>query len=733
MMRFFSNFKDFYNEINGATLTGAIDVVVVKQPDGTYKCSPFHVRFGKLGVLRSKAKVVDIELNGEPLTIHMKLGESGEAFFVEELEDDGENDIPDHLATSPIPVSELEHLFTNQGRRRSFNLENETNSYEKRRHTADNQMTTRTNIENFLERQIELGNIEGTSAEDITVSATTVSRRSDDDDLSHSQNDVSETIFKMDSLDEPLSKVENEKAQTEQLTVDKTPSKTPDDPLSESKSSKKKRKKMRKKNATRKSSTNSYVASSTSDAVDNRTNGSTTDRSSLDSNSSEPELKETPVKADKVDMDSSQNDSTNLKRLDADFHFFSDTELTSGNVESKSNSPMNIESVQSDSEIEMKPRMKDDPKQPAKSWEWGGFPNVTPTASPINEEPAKDAHKSMLSNMLSFMKSKHNSRFDEGGVYLSDITSGDINQEVADIYFSKIKKKTSEVTEVAEVKEEQKVTEKQEIVEEETSPKISPDKCRKTLRLSSKQISSLNLRDGMNEVQFSVTTAYQGTTRCHCHLYKWKWDDKIVISDIDGTITKSDVLGHLLPIVGKDWAQSGVAQLFNKIRDNGYKLLYLSARAIGQARTTREYLKSIKQEDMNMPDGPMLLNPTSLITAFHSEVIERKPEAFKISCLSDIKALFPADSEPFYAGYGNKINDAWAYVAVGIPKHRIFTINPKGELKHELTQTFQSSYTNMSIIVDQMFPSRLEPANDYSQFSYWRDPITSVEVLPELV
>ncbi|KAF7280145.1 hypothetical protein GWI33_006322 [Rhynchophorus ferrugineus] len=63
MMRFFSNFKDFYNEINGATLTGAIDVVVVKQPDGTYKCSPFHVRFGKLGVLRSKAKVVSFAIS----------------------------------------------------------------------------------------------------------------------------------------------------------------------------------------------------------------------------------------------------------------------------------------------------------------------------------------------------------------------------------------------------------------------------------------------------------------------------------------------------------------------------------------------------------------------------------------------------------------------------------------------------------------------------------------------
>lgn len=64
------------------------------------------------------------------------------------------------------------------------------------------------------------------------------------------------------------------------------------------------------------------------------------------------------------------------------------------------------------------------------------------------------------------------------------------------------------------------------------------DKCRKSLRLTSEQIASLNLQDGANEVVFSVTTAYQGTTRCKCHIYKWRHDDRIVISDIDGTITK---------------------------------------------------------------------------------------------------------------------------------------------------------------------------------------------------
>lgn len=158
----------------------------------------------------------------------------------------------------------------------------------------------------------------------------------------------------------------------------------------------------------------------------------------------------------------------------------------------------------------------------------------------------------------------------------------------------------------------------------------------------------------MNELEFSVTTAYQGTSRCKCYVFRWKHTDKVVISDIDGTITKSDVLGHILPMVGKDWAQLGVAELFTKIEKNGYKLLYLSARAIGQSRATRDYLRSIQQGNVKLPDGPLLLNPTSLISAFHREVIEKKPEQFKIACLSDIKALFPEN--PFYAGYGNRIN-----------------------------------------------------------------------------
>jgi phosphatidate phosphatase LPIN len=44
--------------LNPSTLSGAIDVVVVKHPDGSLHSTPFHVRFGKLQLLYSSEKTV---------------------------------------------------------------------------------------------------------------------------------------------------------------------------------------------------------------------------------------------------------------------------------------------------------------------------------------------------------------------------------------------------------------------------------------------------------------------------------------------------------------------------------------------------------------------------------------------------------------------------------------------------------------------------------------------------
>lgn len=200
----------------------------------------------------------------------------------------------------------------------------------------------------------------------------------------------------------------------------------------------------------------------------------------------------------------------------------------------------------------------------------------------------------------------------------------------------------------------------EESKDEQVSETITePDRFVKSTRLTPEQIAKLGLKEGANKISYSVTTSLQGTTKLVSYIHLFRWDDRLIISDIDGTITKSDVLGQvlpMLPVIKNDWSQAGIAKLYQDIQKNGYKFIYLSARAIGQAHVTRQYLKSIKQFGQHeLPDGPLLLSPSSLISAFHKEVIERKPEEFKISCLKDIADLFP-DRNPFYAGYGNRTN-----------------------------------------------------------------------------
>ncbi|VDD76518.1 unnamed protein product [Mesocestoides corti] len=56
--RIFSSAKRMYSDINSATLNGAIDVIVVRYPDGELFSSPFYVQFGKTGILRPCEDVV---------------------------------------------------------------------------------------------------------------------------------------------------------------------------------------------------------------------------------------------------------------------------------------------------------------------------------------------------------------------------------------------------------------------------------------------------------------------------------------------------------------------------------------------------------------------------------------------------------------------------------------------------------------------------------------------------
>ncbi|XP_064484898.1 phosphatidate phosphatase LPIN3-like isoform X3 [Ornithodoros turicata] len=956
--RIITNVRDFCNEINSATLTGAIDVIVVEQPDGSFATSPFHVRFGKIGVLRSREKIVDIEINGKPVNIHMKLGESGEAFFVEEVHEEKDL-VPTYLATSPLPTR--------------TDIGEELNKLK----ASFEQMTIEE--ERMRVPDVTRSTPAGTSPEaPVTVAPSPVLSGLISPIASACPSCIDSPSGTVTPTVEPrrpsTARAHKPSPQTakkpkESIGVQTEPSLTGCEENSEDtfaedpRHPKRKKKKLRRRSkASEEPLRMSPLVPDDEDIfqmdsdydVDHIITAISVTGASSSSHSPTPQPIVHPTLLSRsvtvpMGIGTPREDWQQLvtpKRLSATYsgggmHPFSDGDLT------PPHSPQVSRPASPKSDTEYENRMMDANSQTEDntiSWTWGELPHIPQKSRFKEAEEARDAettlkgeplssddeelvklkrdvaNHSMLGGVLSFMKPSTKKVKEETmteGIYLDDIDPQDLDPEVAALYFPKYrsrqsprqrdddvesgngpslsqspisdggagqlaalhaldsdseerhsafeppryynwnaisphllslamyhrplpektlnrladihmpkKKKRSyswwswgrteakadgvekagsqhsdenlatsdgsdgsdipamvKVPELGseatvpvlrlpnstnltklnvsrEAKEDHYTTSASSDTDTHDNVKVSPpreiykdrdfedkprcEKYKKTLRLSSDKIASLNLKSGANEVVFSVTTAYQGTTRCMCHIYLWKHDDKIVISDIDGTITKSDVLGHILPILGKDWAQSGVAKLFTKIRNNGYQFLYLSARAIGQAHLTREYLRSIRQGDLWLPDGPLLLSPTSLINALHREVIEKKPEEFKISCLRDIQTLFNSIPEnPFYSGFGNKINDTLAYRAVGIPVSRIFTINHRGELKLELMQNFLSSYNCLSDVADHVFPPLRRRAlgddagklatsflacEEFSSFTYWRDPIPPIEI-----
>ncbi|KAJ7129323.1 Lipin/Ned1/Smp2-domain-containing protein [Mycena epipterygia] len=252
----------------------------------------------------------------------------------------------------------------------------------------------------------------------------------------------------------------------------------------------------------------------------------------------------------------------------------------------------------------------------------------------------------------------------------------------------------------------------------------------KTLRLTSDQLKSLNLKPGPNSITFSLSTS--GVIACTARIFVWDSTDLVLVSDIDGTITKSDGLGHVFAMIGRDWTHLGVAKLYTDITRNGYKIMYLTSRAIGQADATRDYLKGIKQNDYQLPEGPVIMSPDRLMASLHREVIMRKPEVFKMACLRDIQRLFgEASRNPFYAGFGNRITDALSYRSVNVPSSRIFTIDSSGEVKLELLELagYKSSYIHMTDLVDQMFPPiHRKWTPEYTDFNYWKAPVQDFQL-----
>nr|XP_045366871.1 phosphatidate phosphatase LPIN1 isoform X4 [Camelus bactrianus] len=854
----FVTVKELYKGLNPATLSGCIDIIVVRQPNGSLQCSPFHVRFGKMGVLRSREKVVDIEINGEPVDLHMKLGDNGEAFFVQETDNDQEV-IPMHLATSPI-LSEGASRMESQLKRNSVDrmrgldpntsaqvlAPSETTSSgslgkkrRKRRRKSQLDSMKRDDNANTSEDE-DMFPIEMSSDEE---AEPLDSSRTLSNDIPPFQEDVpkenlSPVLTYPQSASYPnsdrewspsasspvdcrrppphlavvaegglssscppqsshfhasespsVSRPSTPKSDSELVSksVDRTAQKSNLEMLwlwgelpQAAKSSPHKMKECSPLNSRKICDKMHFQAihSESSDAFSDQSPtlaGGPPTQPPLEHSKPQTEMQfvneediealgaaappvptiEEPKPlsasaapaASKVDSPSRKKDKRS-RHLGADGVYLDDltdmdpevaalyfpkngdpsglTKHTSDNgARSANQSPQSVGSSGIDSGVESTSDGLRDLPSIAISL-CGGLSD--------NREITKDA---FLEQAVSYQQFVDNPALIDdpnlvvkiGNKYYNWTTAAPLllamqafqkplpKATVESIMRDKMPRKGGrwwfswrgrnttikeeskpeqclagrshstgeqppQLGMATRIKHESSSSDEEHAAAKPSStshlPLLSSVSYKKTLRLTSEQLKSLKLKNGPNDVVFSVTTQYQGTCRCEGTIYLWNWDDKVIISDIDGTITRSDTLGHILPTLGKDWTHQGIAKLYHKVSQ---------------------------------------------------EVIEKKPEKFKVQCLTDIKNLFFPNTEPFYAAFGNRPADVYSYKQVGVSLNRIFTVNPKGELVQEHAKTNISSYVRLCEVVDHVFPllkrshSSDFPCSDtFSNFTFWREP-----------
>uniref|UniRef100_A0A8C8CJ15 phosphatidate phosphatase n=1 Tax=Oncorhynchus tshawytscha TaxID=74940 RepID=A0A8C8CJ15_ONCTS len=688
----FVTVKELYRGLNPATLTGGIDVIVVRQPDGSLQCSPFHVRFGKLGVLRSKEKVVDIEINGEPVYLQMKLGDNGEAFFVEENEDFEVFSLSllfqsRVLLMKPLCVSSVFYS-------RPSSPKSDSELLVKPQESSGPQMQwnwggfpkvgyNRVICGDLTGKSIMLIDSRGFVVFDLTLNCVVVlcvntGKRSQHlgpsdiylDDLSNLDPEVAALYFPPKGETEGSSR---QGAEQGSGSGNQSPQSVGSGAMD---------------------SGTEYLSDSTSDHMD--VSMSLCGRTGHTSQINKDKFMEQVVNyQDLVSNPGLIEDPNLVICINSKYYNWA---VAAPMVLSMQVFQKNLPKSAIDQLV------KD--KMPKKSGRWW----FSWRRKDMDTNPNQVAYRSVFQSRLGPC-SVNTKPMKTGRATLDDLTS---DEEAGLGRDGSLSSETSETM---------------------TTAQCFSQMYRKSLRLTSDQIERLNLREGANKVVFSVTTQYQGTCRCEAAIYLWNWDDRVVISDIDGTITKSDALGHILPQLGKDWTHQGIARLYHKIHQNGYKFLYCSARAIGMADITKGYLQWVNDKGTVLPKGPVLLAPSSFFSALHREVVEKKPEVFKVACLTDIRDLFNPQRQPFYAAFGNRTNDAYAYKKVGVPDTRIFTVNPKGELIQEKTKGNKSSYTHLGELVEHFFPEISKDGTsssfhcpEYSHFSYWREPLPPLDM-----
>ncbi|RAL47274.1 hypothetical protein DM860_013239 [Cuscuta australis] len=722
---------------------GAVDIIVVEQPDGTFKSSPWYVRFGKFqGVMKTKEKVVNLVVNGVVMDFSMYLGNDGQACFLSEVDvEEGDNPY------SPPPSSGEDTDTQTQCRKpmksKSCDFIGVEPSSTTGRSGILGYVFGKKSIKERDANVIRPDSLERAqiAADLLEVNWSTNSRSPRCQVLNNSGQDPSndsdnkQNLPIDDKVNDNTNSLDPHAAQEEIRSLDHT-----NICLFQEYNSKKDKNSAINSNYSGNSKseespkTAMTISSRTVDGQVSPLNEKYSQRvylHPLDGSSEEVEQQSNTVTPEILELEQlifGDLDDLSPNNIKDNILDNSDSEEKDV-IESFVADRVKLASVRSDISISSSSKAQSD--------------NLIRMATSL---PTKWSHDTNLCSGQNHQKSPEVSQEVEIAKAIQEVDVRPVEPETEEkspptaangeshrTWSFPFKRSNStlvirdSLNENINTDAKSPPRDSSECTEEDV-PKVRITKKKiRALTPTSEQLASLNLKAGKNIVIFTFSTPMLGKQQVDAQIYLWKWDSRIVISDVDGTITRSDVLGQFMPLVGVDWSQTGVAHLFSAIKENGFQLLFLSARSISQAYVTRQFLINLMQDGKGLPEGPVIISPDGLFPSLFREVVRRAPHEFKIACLEDIKALFPSDTNPFYAGFGNRDTDEVSYLKVGIPKGKIFIINPKGEIVVNRHITNTKSYTSLHTLVNGMFPVvSSSEQEDYNSWNFWKLPPPSI-------
>jgi hypothetical protein len=216
------------------------------------------------------------------------------------------------------------------------------------------------------------------------------------------------------------------------------------------------------------------------------------------------------------------------------------------------------------------------------------------------------------------------------------------------------------------------------------------------------------LKPGRNPIRYLLLDKQQRIVlrAAQANIFLWNYQDSVVVSDIDGTVTKSNAKGSLGTIVTNQYGKvchDGICHLLTTLSkhkssksssSSTIRVVYVTSRPISLANQTRQLLSGLKQgqdnNESNLPDGPLLGFGGKMSKVLMMEVISHSTNEFKSTKLWQqvVKPFREAnaknnnnDSAPtFVAGFGNTFKDVQAYHAIGIDLDRIYMIDKKSQI-----------------------------------------------------